>query len=107
MPIPVAATIWTFLAATIPFLIVKILVGLGIGFITYTGAGLAIDEVATYVQSQMSGLPGYMLQLIGMLQMDTAISMILAAYAARIAVQAVSGSITRLSMGNAGNSVGI
>ena len=107
MAAPIAVAIWTWLAAAIPPLIINILVAMGVGFITYSGADLAIDAVGTYVQNQMSGLPGYMLQLIGKLQMDTAISMILAAYAARFAVQAVNGALSRVSFGNSGNSVGV
>lgn len=107
MAVPVATAIWTFIVTTVPFIVIKLLVALGIGFISYSGADLAIDAVLTFVQNQFASLPAYMLQLIGILHMDTAISMILAAYAARFAVQVVNGSLTRMSFGNAGNSVGV
>jgi hypothetical protein len=107
MAIPVAASIWLWVVTVIPPLVVKLLAALGIGFLTYEGADLAIGAVGDYVESQLSGLPAYALSLVGMLQMDTAISMILAAYSARFAVQAVSGALTKVSWGNAGNSVGV
>lgn len=107
MPIPVAAGVWAFIVTIIVPLLVKLLVALGVGFITYTGIDIAAGNVQTFIENQFSGVPGYMLQLIGILQLDTAISMVIAAYAASFSVRAVSGSLTRLSLGRSGNSVGV
>lgn len=107
MPAPLlAAGIWVWIVATIPPLIIKILVALGIGFITYSGVDLALDAAKIFIQDQMAGLPAYMLALMGLLKMDTAISMLLAAYSARFAAVAASGVLTKMTLGAAGNSVG-
>jgi len=94
-----AAAIWAFIAVTIAPLLIKLLVSLGLGYATYTGVTTGLEALGTWVEGQFAGLPTFMLQLMGILQMDTAISIILAAYSARIAVQVVSGSLTRMTQG--------
>lgn len=107
MAVPLAASIWVFITSIIVPLLLKILIALGIGFAVFSGADLGIDAVSTYVQNQFAGVPAYALQLVAILQVDTYIAILLAAYAARFALQAVNGTLTRLTLGNAGNSVGL
>lgn len=97
---PVA--IWTFITLILGSLISKILILLGITLVTFTGITLGIDAVQAYVESNVSGLPAYMVQLFGMLHMDTAIAIILAAYAARTTTQFVNGIATRFAVGATG-----
>lgn len=102
-----AQAIYLFIIATIVPIVFKVLVALGIGFVTYSGVTLGIDQISAFVESQFTGLPSYILQLIALMKVDIAISMLLAAYSAKLALQSVNGSISRFSAGKAGNQVGI
>lgn len=102
-----AQAIFLFVVQIIGPLAVKVLVALGIGFTTYTGVDAGLDYVHSWIQGQFAGMPAAMSQIIALLRLDVAISIIIAAYAARIALISVNGVLTNLTLGRSGNSVGI
>ena len=102
-----AAAIWAFIAGVVDPLVVKVMVAAGIGFTVYSGIDLGIATVETFIQNQFAGMPSSILAFVGILKLDTALAMILAAYSARFAVQATAGALTRVGFGRAGNSVGV
>lgn len=76
-------------------LVGRILISLGIGFVTYSGLDAAVDWAFDQVVSNIQGLPADVLQLLGVLQVDTAITMISSAYTARLALAGLSGGSIR------------
>ncbi len=90
-----AAAVWGFIVAIAFPLVVKVLTAAGVSYLTFSGAELGIDAVTAFVQTQLSGLPAYMIALFGILQFDRAIEILMAAYSARIALQAVNGVFTK------------
>lgn len=106
MPLPlVAPAVWTFITLIIGSIITRVVIALGVGIVVYSGFDAGITAAQTYVQTEWAGLPSYMLQLIGMLQLDTAIAIILAAYAARLTIQLIGGTLSRLSFSNSEGSI--
>lgn len=59
----------------------NLLVGLGIGFVSYKGITIAFDVLKANVVNGTTGLPVDVLNLLGYLWVDKAIGMIIAAYA--------------------------
>jgi len=88
-----ATAIWLFIVSILAPLVTRILVAAGVGFAVYSGVDTGLDLIETYVQSQFSGLPAYMLALIGVLKLDIGISVIIAALSGRIAMKLVSGTV--------------
>lgn len=62
----------------------KALIGLGVGFITYTGVKTGLNLMQTQLNSYLMALPAFVLQGAGMLQVDTIFSMLFSAFLARM-----------------------
>lgn len=73
----IGAFILSVLPQLIRFFTAHAAVALGFSLVTYTGLNLGIDRVATYLRTQIGGLPGDMAAVLGLLGVDTGISMIL------------------------------
>jgi hypothetical protein len=83
------------LAGGIVPLAVKLLTALGIGIVTYTGADFAVSQALAYFESQFSGLPSAVIQILYILGFHQGMSMVFAAWAASVAIQVAMGAFTR------------
>jgi len=63
-------------------LVKKVMIALGIGSVTYGGLFALLDQVSSYFQLQLSGLPADVLALIGIMKIDIAFTMIMSAITA-------------------------
>lgn len=92
------AAIWVFLLFTAGPIVLHILTALGIGYVVYEGVQLGLDAVYSYAQNQIGALPEYVIQLLGILQIDTAMAMLIAAHTAKITILGVNAAITKWSL---------
>lgn len=72
-------------------LVGKVLLALGIGYASYTALNTVFDQLKGYVLSGLGSLSGTALQIAGLMQIDTAISMVLSAVAARMVLNGIQG----------------
>lgn len=78
-------------------LVGRVLLALGLSFVTYAGFDLAITALLTQIKSNMSALPLDILNFLGYMWVDKAIGMMFSAYAAALALKmSASGVITKL-----------
>lgn len=85
------------LAQILPSLIGRVLLALGISFVTYTGMSVAIDGLYASAQSSFSGLPAETLNLLAYLWVDKALSVVFSAFTAALAIKTLkTGSITKM-----------
>lgn len=89
---PLGALIMGALAWITPFLIRYILIGLGVGLVTFVGASAALDTLEAHMASQFSGLPANIAAMLSLARVDDAVSLVVSAWAGRIAVQAAVSS---------------
>lgn len=61
----------------------KLLRGLGFAAFTFTGVQLLMNQAKDYVFSNLGGIPGEWLQVLGLLQVDVALNILFSAYVAR------------------------
>ena len=81
---PLIATALAFvLKAVSIFLVVRTLAALGLGILTFTGGLLLVDAAETALLSSFGSLPATVAQLMRILKLDYAISVIFAAYSFR------------------------
>lgn len=100
MPLPAlgaAGILSTVLAYSIGRLAFKIITGLGLGLVVYTGANLLFDQINDYLLLTLSGAPATVVQILDICNVPQAINMLFAAYVARVSV---SATIKRLTVGN-------
>ena len=84
------------LVALIGPVVARVLIALGIGFVTYTGSQIGIDAIFAKVQSAFSGAPSQVVGLLGFLWVDKAISVVFSAFAVSLAIKSAAGSITKM-----------
>lgn len=78
-------------------LIGRILIALGIGFVTYSGISILLDSIRADVISGFSGLPVLAYQIAAACKVDVAITMIFSAITARLVLKGLTGgSIKRM-----------
>jgi hypothetical protein len=103
MPIPVLAGAAAVAAIIVP-LVVKVLVAIGVGFATYTGVSAALGAARTYLEARFADLPVEVLALLGIMNVDKFVTMILSAYAVRLVLMGLtaSGALNRFQVKGVG-----
>jgi len=71
----------------------RILLGLGIGFITFT---VALPNMYAFIQGYFSQLPPDILNMVGILRIDQCITLIFSAAAAKIAYKVSAAPIFKI-----------
>lgn len=95
MPFFIAA-LWGALIPMLGSFVGRILVSLGIGYVTYTGIDTAITFAKNAFLSGLSGLPANAVAMAGVLKIGVCVSMLLSAVTARFVMQGlVAGAVKR------------
>lgn len=95
MPFLIAALMGGF-ATAMGSLVGRVLLSLGMSFVTYKGLTVATDQVVVYMKTAYAGMPSEAATMLQFLWVDKALSMIISAFAAAFAIKSASGSITKL-----------
>lgn len=69
--------------------VARILVALGVSFVTFQGFDAILSLATTSIRALFAGMPGDVAALLGLADVDFAINLILSGYAARIALLAL------------------
>jgi uncharacterized protein involved in cysteine biosynthesis len=80
-------------------LLMKLLAWLGFTAVTFVGTDALISTVISRISDLASGLPSVAFQVLGLLKLDLAFSLILSAYAFRIARTFGASGVRRLMSG--------
>ncbi|WP_297843735.1 DUF2523 family protein [Pseudomonas sp.] len=84
------------LATAVGSLAGRVLIALGIGFVTYKGVDVSILAMKNAAVSSVQGLSADALALVGFLWLDKALSMMFSAVAASMAIRAIGGSVKKM-----------
>jgi hypothetical protein len=96
MPIFIASLIGGLVQAA-GTLVGRVLLSLGIGYLTYTGVDASLAWVRDQVVAASGGLPGQTLAVLGALRAGSGLSVVFSALAARLVLSGLtSGSIKRM-----------
>lgn len=100
MPLP-ALVGGAVLAATIVPMVVKVLLGLGVGIASYAGISSLLDAAQSAIQSNLSGLPADALAIIGISKIDVYVTLVFSAYAIRLTLKGLdsTGVLRKFSLG--------
>ena len=90
MPAVYAFLTYLLSAIAVP-LVKKILVALGVGYVSYSGVSALLDSAYLSIQGMFAGLPLAFVQAFGYLEIDKMISVLFAAFAANMSVKLLSG----------------
>lgn len=97
MPLILAA-LWSTLAAAVGTLVGKVLVSLGIGFVTFSGVTALLTWAKNTFLAGVGGLPADAVGILYTAKVDVCVSMLLSALTIRLTLAGLSagGSITRM-----------
>lgn len=99
MPL-IFAAFGAFLARYMGSIIGTILVKLGVGVVSYVGIAVLVGDIMNNVISQFNGIASDVASIAGMMQLDTGINFILAAYTAKVSVIAANNVINKINFTN-------
>lgn len=75
----------------------RILVSLGVGFVSFTGISATLDWLKGQVISNMGALPQVAVEVMGLMKADVCVSILFSAVAARLLLNGLtSGSLKRM-----------
>jgi hypothetical protein len=86
-------------------ILIRAVVSLGIGAVTYTGVMLGFNALVTHVQTNLAASAGSTLTFLTLCKVPSAMSVVLSAYTAAMALKGLTalGAITKLNVtGGAG-----
>jgi len=92
-----AATLIGFLALSAASLTGRVLLALGIGFVAYTGIDIVLSTLLGDITTRIGGLPAFIIQVLGVVQLDRAIQLLFSALTARLVISGLtSGALKRM-----------
>lgn len=97
--LPVAPIIWSgivgALAAGMTSLVGRVVLALGISYVSFQGLDILFSNLASAIQSNMGGIPAELSAWLGILKVQTSINIITTAFTTRLALSAIGGTIKR------------
>jgi len=76
----------------------RVLLALGIGFVTYKGVDVSTAFLVDQIKSNMAGLPIEILNFLAFCWVDKALGMIFSTWTACIAVSGLAGGLTKFKI---------
>lgn len=96
MPV-IISMFWGAFALILKSLVGRVLVALGISYLTYQGIDLLISSIQSQAFSLIHGLPSEFIGLIGLTKVGEALSVLVSATTAKYTIQGLTnGSITKM-----------
>lgn len=94
---PILMAIGGLLLQIVGSMVGRALIALGMSYVTYRGLNTGIDWLLAQIQSNMGSMDSKVLQFLGYMWVDKAISMLFSAYAAAALIKmAGSATLTKL-----------
>lgn len=97
MPFFIAALMGGF-ATAMGSLVGRVLLALGMSFVTYKGMTTGTDQIIQYLKEAYGGMPGEAGALLQFLWVDKALAMMVSSFGAAWAIRSLSGTITKLTV---------
>ena len=70
----------------------RVLLALGLGFVTYSGFNVGIDWLFTQLKTNMSSMPADVVSFLSWLWVDKAIGLVFSAYTAAVGIKLAGGT---------------
>lgn len=95
LPALVGAAVVGFLAQAATALVGRVLIALGIGFVTFTGVNVLLNQLRDLFLSYVSGLPAWAVSILALCKIGACFSMILSTVAIKATISGVTGGSIR------------
>jgi hypothetical protein len=95
--ISLMGALWKIISLALSIGIGSLAATLGVGFITYTGFGILLDEIYSQFVTYFTALPTEILQIMGLMKLDICLNIIFSAYATRFLIRNVYDSFKKMN----------
>lgn len=95
MAFPVGAVIWGTVASVIPWAISKVFKAIGLGFVTYIGFSVALNEAESFVMTRFNNIGGELYQILALAGVAQGIAILFSCFAAALVLKTASGAQDR------------
>lgn len=95
---PFIAALWGALIPMMGTMAGRLLIALGVGYVTYKGMDVTATFLLDSIKSSLSAMPVEVLNFLGFCWIDKAIGMIFSSWTASIALKGIAGGITKLKI---------
>ncbi|HEY9024435.1 MAG TPA: DUF2523 domain-containing protein [Burkholderiaceae bacterium] len=89
------AALWGALIQIVGTLVGRALISAGIGVIAYKGIDMSIAFAKTQFFNAANGLPSVSIQVLGLMQIDTAVAMLFSALVMRLTFKGMSSGVMK------------
>lgn len=76
----------------------RVLVALGIGFVTYKGVGASTDYLINMIKTGMSGMPVEIVDFLAFCWVDKGLAMIFSTWTACAGITGITGGLTKFKL---------
>jgi len=90
------AAIFGFLLASVVPIAIQLMIGFGVGIVSYVGADFAISSAESYIFSVLSSTPSNMYSIIRLAGFTEGMKIVFAGYSAYIGIKVSMGGFTKL-----------
>jgi hypothetical protein len=84
------------LASVMGSMVGRVLLALGISFVTYKGASVGIDSVVVAMKTHFASFGGEIGLFVSWLWVDKALSMIVSAFTSALVLRGAAGAVTKM-----------
>lgn len=92
----ILAPIAVFLAGIVTSLVARVLTSLALGLVTYAGVSALVDDLRSTIAGAFGDLGAEVTAMVGRLGIDEAMTILLSAYVATLAVNGITNGAKRL-----------
>lgn len=82
-------------ALSAPEIIRRVLIAFGVGTVTFLGSQALFDSMETHILGGFSGLPPMVAQVVGIMRLDTFVTVIMSAFSIRITMNLLGGTASK------------
>lgn len=94
----IISMLWGALALSIRSLVGRVIIALGISYVTYQGADMLITSLRNAAFAALGGVDPTMQGVVGLARIGESISVVVSAVAAKYALQGLSGGLTKMGV---------
>jgi hypothetical protein len=94
MPVFIASLVGALVQAA-GTLVGRVLLSLGIGYVSYTGIDTSLAWLRQTIAAQWSGLPSQTLAVASAMQLGSGVSVIMSAFAARLVLEGLTSGVMK------------
>lgn len=86
------ALIWSLIVSVIPWALSKVMKAIGLGFVTYIGITVALDQAESFVFEKFNNIGGELFQILALAGVGQGMAILFSAFAAAMVLKLASGA---------------